>query len=51
MKRGHSVRYCKIKNFYVPKAVMKWIPKNLKALTNPINSHGPKFVRGSNLVA
>ena len=51
MKRGHSVRYCKIRKFYVPKGLMKWIPKNLKASTNLINDHGPKFVRGPNLVA
>jgi len=24
MKRGHSVRYCKIRKFFVPKGVMKW---------------------------
>ena len=51
MKRGHSVRYCKIRKFFVPKGVMKRIPKNLKALTYPINDHGPKFVRGPYLVA
>jgi len=28
MKRGHSVRYCKIRNFFVPKGVRKWIPKS-----------------------
>jgi len=51
MKRGHSVRYYKIRKFFVPKGVMKWIPKNPKASTDPINDHGPKFVRGPNLVA
>jgi len=51
MKIGHYVRYCKIKKISIPKGVMKWIPKNPKASTNPINDHGPKFVRGPNLVA
>ena len=51
MKIGHSVRYCKIRKFFVPKGVMKWIPKNPKASTDTINAHGPKFVRGSNLAA
>jgi len=51
MKKGRSVRYCKIRKFSIPKGVMKWIPKNLKASTNPINDHGPKFVREPNLVA
>jgi len=36
MKRGHYVRYCNIRKFSVPKGVMKWIPKNLKASTNPM---------------
>jgi len=51
MKRDNSVRYCKIKKFYVPKGVMKWIPKNPKASTYLINAHGPKFLRGPNLGA
>ena len=28
MKRGHSVRFCKIIKYYVPKGFMRWIPKN-----------------------
>jgi len=27
MKRCHSVRFCKIRKYYVPKGIMKWIPK------------------------
>jgi len=27
MKRGHSVRFCKIRKYYVPRGFMKWIPK------------------------
>jgi len=49
MKRGHSVRFCKIRNFSVPKDVMKWIPKNLKGSKDPIDAHGLKFVMGPNL--
>ena len=45
MKRGHSVRFCKIRKFFVPKGVMKWIPKNPKGSKDPIDAHGPKFVR------
>jgi len=50
MKKDHSVRFCKIKNFSVPKGVMKWIPKNPKDSKDPIDTHGPKFVRRPNLV-
>ena len=27
MKKGHSVRFCKMRIYYVPKGFMKWIPK------------------------
>ena len=27
MKKGHSVRFCKIRKFSVPRGFMKWIPK------------------------
>ena len=27
MKRGHSVRFCKIRKFSVSRGYMKWIPK------------------------
>ena len=49
MKKGHSVRFYNIRKFSVPKGVMKWIPKNPKGLKDPIDAHGPKFVRGLNL--
>ena len=26
MKRGHSVRFCKIRKYFVPKGIMRWIP-------------------------
>jgi len=28
MKIGHSLRFCKIRKYYVPKGIMRWIPKN-----------------------
>ena len=28
---------------------MKWVPKNLKVSNDPINTDGPKFVKGPNL--
>jgi len=30
MKRGHSVRFCKIRKYVVPRGFMKWIPKCCK---------------------
>jgi len=48
MKRGHSVRFYNIRKFFVPKGVMRWIPKVSKVSTNII---GPKFIRGPNLTS
>jgi len=50
MKRGHSVRFCKIMKYFVPKGIMKWIPKGCVS-NDKIESKGPTFVRGPNLVA
>ena len=49
MRKGHSVRFYKIRNFFVPKGILKWVPKNPKVPWNQINIHGPKFVRGPDL--
>ena len=49
MKRGHSMRFCKIRKYVVPKGPMKWIPKGNKALINECKSNGPTFIRGPNL--
>ena len=46
MKKGHFVRFCKIRKYSVPRGFMKWIPSNCKEKSN-----GPKFVRGPNLAA
>jgi len=27
MKRGHSVRFCKIRKYSIPKGILQWIPK------------------------
>jgi len=48
MKSDHSIRFCKIRKFYVPKGIKKWIPKVFKVPTNII---GPKFIRGPNLAS
>ena len=46
MKKGPSVRFCKIIKVYVPKGILKWVPKILKDPNDLTNTHGPKFVRG-----
>jgi len=49
MRKGHYVRFCKIRKFSVPKGILKWVPKNPKVPYNQINILGPKFVRGPDL--
>ena len=49
MKKGHSVRLCKIRKYYVPKGFMKWIPKGCDVSNSKEKPSGPKFVRGPNL--
>ena len=51
MKRGHSVRFCKIRKYFVPRGFMKWIPKGCEVSNEKNKSNGPTFVRGPNLVA
>jgi len=36
MKMGHFVRFCRVRWFFVPKGILKWVPKVPKALTNII---------------
>jgi len=48
MKRGHSVRFCRVRNLYVPRGVLKWVPKNSKVLNDLVNVQGLKFKRGPN---
>jgi len=49
MKKGHPVRFCKIRKYYVPKGFMKWIPKGCDVSNSKEKPSGPKFVRGPNL--
>ena len=49
MKRGHSVRFCKIRKYYVPKGIMKWIPKASRVSSDECKSKGHAFKRGPNL--
>ena len=51
MKRGHSVRFCNIRKYSVPKGIMRWIPKNFEVPHDKVNGKGPTFVRAPNLVA
>ena len=45
MKKGHSVRFCKIRKYCVPKGLMKWIPKGCDVSNSKEKPKGPKFVR------
>jgi len=45
MKRGHTIRFCRVRRFSVPKGILKWAPKV------PTNIIGPKFIRGPNLAS
>ena len=49
MKKGHSIRFCRIRRLSVPKGILKWVPKDLNVPWKHINTHGPKFVRGPDL--
>ena len=49
MRKGHSVTFCRIHKFSIPKGILKWVPKNPKVPNNQINIHGPKFIKGPDL--
>ena len=49
MRKGHSVRFCKIQKVSIFRGILKWVFKNPKVFNNQINIYGPKFVRGLNL--
>jgi len=51
MKKGHSVRFFKVRNFSYPRGFMKWIPKGCEVSNDKNKPNGPIFVRGPNLVA
>jgi len=46
MKRGHSVRFCRIRKSLVPKGIFKWIPRNIDGSKDKSNMKGPKFFKG-----
>ena len=39
MRKGHSVRNYNVRKFYVPKGLLRWVPKSIT------NTCGPKFNR------
>ena len=45
MKRGHSVRFCKIRKYYVPKGILKWITKGSEVSNYKAESKESTFVR------
>jgi len=51
MKKGHSVRFYKIRKAFIPKGILKWVPKILKVPKVVTNIIGPKFIRGTNLAS
>ena len=51
MGKGHSVRFCKIRKFFISRGYMKWIPKECEVLNEKRKSIGPTFVKGPNLDA
>ena len=51
MKRGHTIRFYRVRRFYVPKGILKWVPKVSKVPKTPTNIIGPKFIRGPNLAS
>jgi len=46
MKKGHFVRFCKIRKYVVPKGLMKWIPKGNKGLIDECKPNGTTFIMG-----
>ena len=46
MQRGHSIRFCKIRKYFVPKGIMRWIPKDSEVPSDKCKTKGPTFVRG-----
>jgi len=41
MKRGHLVRFCKIRKYFVPKGILKWILKGCKVSNDKDNQKDP----------
>ena len=49
MRKGHFVRFNKVRKVFVPRGILKWVPKNHKGSYNEFNSNGPKFKKRPNL--
>jgi len=51
MKMGHTIRFCRVRRFFVPKGILKWVPKVSKVCKVPTYIIGPKFIRVPNLAS
>jgi len=51
MKKGQTVRFCRVRRFSNPKGILKGVPKVLKVPKAPTNIIRPKFIRGTNLAS
>ena len=51
MKRCHSIRFCNIRKYFVPKGILKLVPKVPKVPKTSSNLIGPKCIRGPNLAS
>ena len=49
IKKGHTIRLCRVRRVFVPNGILKWVPKVSKVPKAPTNIIGPKFIRGPNL--
>jgi len=49
MKRGHSVRLCKIRKYFVPKGIMRWIPKDSGVPSDECKSKGDQHLKGDQI--
>jgi len=41
MKRGHSIRFCKIRKYFIPKGILKWITKVVRFPMIKLNQKDP----------
>jgi len=51
MKKGLTIKFCRVIRFFVPKGLLKWVPKISKTFNVAINVYGPTFIRGKNLAS
>ena len=48
MKNGYTIKFCRFMRFFVPKGLLKWVPKVPKV---PVNNYGPTFIMGPNFAS